>query len=171
MVSVHLDARLAARVDPSDVVQDVMLEATRKLPRYLQQRPVAFYPWLREIAWQRLVHLRQHHLAAQKRSVLREQRWDADLTDESVQELANRLVASGTSPSHRAVRQELRSRVRAALDALSTNDRQVLVLRYLEQLSTAEAVQVLGISEDAFIKRHVRAIQRLRRLLDERQEE
>ena len=166
MVAVHMDIRLAARFDPSDVVQDAMLEASQKLPGYLQKQPIAFYPWLRQIAWQRLVYLRQHHLATQKRSVLREQQWDLDLPDESVVRLADRLVSDGTNPSQRAIREELCSRVRAALDAMPLKDRQVLILRYLEQLSAAEASQVIGITEEAFMKRHFRAIQRIRRLLD-----
>jgi len=44
MIAVRMDRRLAARVDPSDVVQDVLLEADRKLADYLRQRPVAFCP-------------------------------------------------------------------------------------------------------------------------------
>ena len=171
MVAVHMDIRMAARFDPSDVVQDAMLDASQKLPGYLQEQPIAFYPWLRQIAWQRLVYLRQHHMATQKRSVLREQRWDLDLPDESVVRLADRLVSEGTSPSQRAIREELFSRVRAALDAMPLKDRQVLILRYLEQLSAAEASQVIGITEEAFMKRHFRAIQRIRRLLDGSSEE
>ena len=110
-------------------------------------------------------------MATQKRSVLREQRWDLDLPDESVVRLADRLVSEGTSPSQRAIREELFSRVRAALDAMPLKDRQVLILRYLEQLSAAEASQVIGITEEAFMKRHFRAIQRIRRLLDGSSEE
>ena len=170
MVMVYMDTRLVARVDPSDVVQDALVEASQRLPDYLKERPLAFYPWLRQIAWQRLVHLQQHHLA-QKRSVLREHRGELELSNESVVALASRLVAQGSSPSEQAIRHELRVRVGAALDALSPKDRQVLVLRYLEQLSTAEAIQVIGITEAAFVKRHVRAIKRLRQLLDREPEE
>jgi RNA polymerase sigma-70 factor (ECF subfamily) len=171
MVAVHMDTRLAARIDPSDVVQEAMLEASQKLPGYLKERPVSFYPWLRQIAWQHLVQLRRHHLLAGKRSVLREERWDLALPDESVVELANRLVSSGTSPSQRMIRNELRGRVRAALEAMSPNDRQVLILRHLEQLSTAEAAQVIGITEAALMKRHLRAVQRIRHLLDRPRED
>src|SRR5262245_24069354 len=73
MVAVRLDCRLAARVDPSDVVQEALMDAARKLPDYLRRRPLPFYPWLREIAWERLIKLHQQHLTAGKRSVLREQ--------------------------------------------------------------------------------------------------
>ncbi|HTK78727.1 MAG TPA: RNA polymerase subunit sigma, partial [Gemmataceae bacterium] len=57
MVAVHLDPRLAARLDPSDVVQDALLDAAGKLSHYLRTRPVPFYPWLRRLAWEHLVKL------------------------------------------------------------------------------------------------------------------
>jgi RNA polymerase sigma-70 factor (ECF subfamily) len=57
--------------------------------------------------------------------------------------------------------------VRAALAKLADNDREVLTLRYLEELSSAEAAAVLGISGDALLKRQVRALKRLRGLLDD----
>jgi RNA polymerase sigma-70 factor (ECF subfamily) len=44
MVAYHLGRRMRARVDPSDVVQEVLAEASRKLPDYLRQRPLPFYP-------------------------------------------------------------------------------------------------------------------------------
>jgi RNA polymerase sigma-70 factor (ECF subfamily) len=166
MVAIHLDRRLAARVDPSDIVQEALVEAVRQLPDYLRNRPIPFYPWLRQIAWQKLLEMRQRHVAAQKRSVHREQAVDFALPDESMDALADRFVASGTQPSERLVREELRNRVRAALARMSPHDREVLVLRYLEQLSTQEAVAALGITPAAFTKRHIRAIARLRTILD-----
>jgi RNA polymerase sigma-70 factor (ECF subfamily) len=164
MVTLHLDQRLAGRVDPSDVVQDSFITASRRLPEYAQQRPIPFYPWLRQIAWERLLDLHRHHLAY-KRSVLREQRNDWQPTDESVMQLAERLVSAGSSPSQRLKHQELRERVRCILAELSETDREVLVLRYLEQLSVSEAAAVLGINEDALTRRHTRALQRFRLLM------
>jgi RNA polymerase sigma-70 factor (ECF subfamily) len=49
MVAVYLDHRLAARVDPSDVVQEALAEAARGLAGYLRERPLPFYPWLRHL--------------------------------------------------------------------------------------------------------------------------
>src|SRR4051795_7978520 len=57
MVAVRMDRRLAARVDPSDVVQEALADAGEHLDGYLRDRPMAFYPWLRHFAWERLVDL------------------------------------------------------------------------------------------------------------------
>ena len=171
MVAVRLDPRVAARLDPSDVVQEALLEAARKLPDYLRARPLPFYPWLRRLAWERLLKLHQRHRAA-KRDAARDERMAPALPEGSVQELAQRLIASGTSPSGRAVRAETRDRVRAALAALAETDREVLVLRYLEQMSTAEIAAVLGTTAGAVKVRHLRALERLRGLLpDDRTED
>src|SRR3954447_22328750 len=138
MVAVRLDRRLAARIAPSDVVQEALMEASQKLSEYLRQRPLPFYPWLRHLAWEHLVKLHQRHLAARKRSVTREQQAIPGLPDESAVDLAERLVGSGIRPSHHLLREELRGRVRAALARLPEGDREVLVLRYLEQLPMGE---------------------------------
>ena len=164
MISIRLDRRLLARLDPSDVVQEVLAEAHGKLDDYLRDRPLPFYPWLRQIAWQRLVKIHQHH-HARKRLVTREGPAVPELPDESVGDLAARLAASTTSPSRHALREELRLRVRAALGRLGERDREVLVLRYLEQLSLQEVAAVLGTSEGAVKSRHARALLRLQALL------
>jgi RNA polymerase sigma-70 factor (ECF subfamily) len=171
MVAWRLDRRLAARVDPSDVVQEVLAEASRKLERYLRERPLPFFPWLRALAGEHLATLHRRHVRARGRSVLREEPGVLNLPDESAAELAARLVTSSTSPTQRALRQELRERVRQALDRLSERDREVLILRNLEQLSVADTAEVLGISEGAVKVRHLRALERLRAILDEVQEE
>jgi RNA polymerase sigma-70 factor (ECF subfamily) len=167
MVAYHMDRRLAARVDPSDVVQEALAEAAQRLDDYLRERPLPFYPWLRQLAWDRLVEEYRRHVAAGKRSVRREEPDVLDLPDESAVELAGRLLDLGSSPSAHLLRDELRRRVREALGRLPARDREVLELRHLEQLSTRDTAAVLGISEGAVKTRHLRALQRLRRFLGE----
>lgn len=166
-----MDRRLAARFDPSDVIQDALAEAEQRLDEYLRDRPVSFYPWLRHIAWERLVDLHRRHIRAQRRSVTRELRRDSELPDESVLALGGQLVGSGTSPSGRLIRAELRERVQAALARLAPRDYEVLVLRHLEGLSTDEMAAVLGVGTGAVMTRHTRALVRLRTLLEEDSEE
>ena len=166
MVSVRMDRRLSARLDPSDIVQEAMADAGSHLDEYLRDRPLPFYAWLRQFAWDRLVDVRRKHIDAQARSVDREVAWSMPLPDESAVTLAGRLVAQDTSPSHRLLREELRDRIQAALARLSPRDREVLVLRHLEQLSAGETAAVLGLSEAAVKARHTRAVIRLRTLFD-----
>jgi RNA polymerase sigma-70 factor (ECF subfamily) len=152
-------------VDPSDVVQDTLAEASQRLPNYVRQRPVSFYPWLRQIAWQRIVDLLRRHIHARRRSIDLEEERVLELPDESAIQLADRLSDNETSPSGQLLREERRAQVRAALDKLHAREREVLVLVYLEQLKAREASEVLGISEGALNMRHLRAIRRLRSLL------
>src|SRR5947207_13376789 len=95
MVAVRLDRRLAARADPSEVVQEALAEAGRRLPDYLKERPLPFYPWLRQLAAERLRELGRRHLKAGRRSVGRE---ETALPDHSADQLAERLFAKGSAP-------------------------------------------------------------------------
>jgi RNA polymerase sigma-70 factor (ECF subfamily) len=166
MIAVRIDSRVATRVDPSDVVQETLAEAARKLPDYLKDRPLPFYPWLRRIAWERLVHLHIRHVEAQKRSVKREGHQGLALPDRSAMQLADRLAASGTTPSGNLIRTELRKRVRAALDRMEPHDREVIVLWHLEQLSVNEIAAVLAMTESGVKSRHRRAVERLAQVLN-----
>lgn len=165
MVEVRIDDRLSARVDPSDVVQETLAIASLRLSDYLRNPPLPFYPWLRQIAWNRLVDLHRRHVQARKRSVSREEA--PGISDSSAIQLADRLSASETGPVGRVLRSELRARIRRTLAQLSPAEREILVLRHLEQLSVAECTAVLGITEAAVKKRYVRALRRLRGLLDD----
>ena len=167
MIRLRMDPRMRGRIDPSDVIQETLVAASQRLPRYATERPLPFYPWLRQIAWEKLVHLHDRHLRAAKRSVAREQFFRPDISDESAQELAHRLVGTTSSPSADAVRQEVRERVRQALEELSVDDREVLLLRYLEQMSSKEIGAILDVSEAAVNMRHMRALERIRRVLSD----
>ena len=82
MVALRLDRRLAARVDPSDIVQESLAEAHQHLSEYLRDRPLPFYAWLRQFAWERVAKQYERHVRAQRRSVTREEA--PPLPDESV---------------------------------------------------------------------------------------
>jgi RNA polymerase sigma-70 factor (ECF subfamily) len=163
MVSVRIDPRIAARVDPSDVVQDVLIEAARRLDQYARTREIAFYPWLRQLAWERLVQLHRHHIGRQKRSVTREEAMR--ISNRSAAQIVQKLLTADTNPSARMMRRETFDRASQALEKLPAGYREVLVLRHLEQLSIAEIAQILGVAEGTVKSRHYRAILQLQKQL------
>jgi RNA polymerase sigma-70 factor (ECF subfamily) len=165
MVAVRMDSRLKARFDPSDVAQSVLAEAAQKMVSF-QQPPEQFYPWLRQLAWDELARLHRDHVRTKKRSVSREQAdWHGYVADDSMLQLADRLATSQLGPSSRLVQKELRNRVRTAIEQLAPPDREVLVLRFLEQLNITDTAAALGITEPAVKSRQFRAIERLGKLL------
>ncbi len=163
MVAVRMDPRLAGRFDPSDVVQESLADAARRLPQYLKERPMPFHAWLRQIAWNRLVDLHRRHLQTQARSVTREE--EVGLSEASLAALADHLASSGTGPAGHLLRKELQQRVRTALSAMKSADRELLIMRHLEQLQMNEIAAVLQISEEAAMSRGRRALERLQLLL------
>jgi RNA polymerase sigma-70 factor (ECF subfamily) len=165
MIRLRMDPRVSARVDPSDVIQDTLTTASQQLDEYLQTQPIPFYPWLRRIAWQKLVNAHERHLDARKRSARQEQPNYGGVSDASAMQIAKLIAGDLTSPSEAAVREETRLRVRAALAELSELDREVLLERYVEQLSVKEIAAGLGSTEAAIHMRHMRALEKLHRLV------
>jgi RNA polymerase sigma-70 factor (ECF subfamily) len=163
MVALRFNSRILQRVDPSDVVQEALLEAAKKLPDYLARRPMPFYLWLRRFAWEKLVHAQRFHMDAQRRSVHRELPLSLPLSDSSSLVLADRLAASCPSPSHALEQRELQAKVHLALMQLARHDQEILALLYLEQLSMQEVSEVLGIRRQVANMRHLRAVDRFRR--------
>src|SRR5437660_4847486 len=158
MIAVRLDRRLASRVDPSDIVQETLVLADRRLDKYLQEQPIPLYPWLRQLAWDQLVAAHRKHLYASRRSRRREEGVAAALSDDSVAKLASCVVDDTADPLRKLVRRELRDRVRQAIDRLPPTYREILVLRHLEQLPTVEVATILGIGQSAVKMRHLRAL-------------
>lgn len=166
MVEMRLDTRLASRLDPSDIVQDVMVEAHKRLATYVERREIPFYPWLRAIAWDKLIEMNRRHIAAERRSVRREAD-RLDLSGDSEMILINRLAAATRTPNDQLIQREITARVRQAIEELKPIDREVIVLRHLEELSFPETAAVLQLSETTVYSRYRRAIERLHRALHE----
>jgi RNA polymerase sigma-70 factor (ECF subfamily) len=165
MVHLRMDARLRARVGASDVLQDAFVEASRRLPDYLDDPKMPFFLWLRFLTAQRLLMLHRRHLLTGKRDARRDAHGRAipDATNDS---LADQLEARGTTPTQGAARAEFRARILQTLDAVDPDDRRVLALRHFEELTNVEAARELGIEPAAASKRYVRALKRLKAALD-----
>lgn len=168
MVRSRLDQRLARRVDASDVVQDVLLEASTRLADYLRDPKLPFPIWLREMARDRIIDLHRRHRVAARRSLDKEQPLSpANFGDRSSLELAGQLRDPELTPAANALRRELHERFLDALDRMDEEDREILVIRHVEQLSNSEAAKILGLSAPAAGMRHLRALRRMREILGE----
>jgi RNA polymerase sigma-70 factor (ECF subfamily) len=168
IIALRLDRALSRRVDESDIVQDVLVEANRRLEDYLKQPKLPFHLWLRQIAQDRMIDAHRRHRTAARRSLDREQPLaSAAFADQSSLDLAAMLVDRELTPATAATRHELQQRFEAAVDSLEETDREVILMRHFEQLSNQEVAQALGLSEPAAGMRYLRAMRRLRALLAE----
>jgi RNA polymerase sigma-70 factor (ECF subfamily) len=168
MVQLRLDRRLQGRLAPSDVLQETYLEFARCLVQYLAKPEIPFFLWLRVLTGRKLNTLHRRFLRTKARDVGREVHLQqGSLPRASSASLAAQLIGKHSTPSHAAVRAELRLRVQQCLEELEPLDREVLALRHFEQLTNLETAQVLGISEAAASNRFVRALKRLRKIMME----
>ena len=171
MLAIRMGQEMSARVDPSDIVQETLVEAARLLPQYLAHRRIAFYPWLRDLAIHRLIDLHRRHVLAARRSTKSEEPQAMLLPDESCVDLAGRLVHSGTSPSGQVEHAEGMRQVKRALERLPDDEREILILKYLEELTATEIADVLNVTERTVWRRHARAIENLGALLAKKGED
>jgi RNA polymerase sigma-70 factor (ECF subfamily) len=162
MIRHRLDPRMYPRVDESEVLQETQIAMSGAIDNYVRDESVPFYAWLRQIAWRQLLRASERHLKTGRRSVMKEQNLN---WNHSRSALTEQLLDLST-PSKDMIRAELSGRVSAALDSISETDREVLVLRFLEQLSAKEAAAVQGISEAASRQRLTRALERLGKQLN-----
>jgi RNA polymerase sigma-70 factor, ECF subfamily len=168
-VQLRLDRRLKARVDPSDVLQEAFLEASRRLEEYVLEPPMPVFIWLRWLTGRKLVDVHRHHLRFQKRTPAREVSLERGWGPPSqTWVLAERLLGRELSPSQAAIQAETKAQVEATLDRMDEMDREIVALRHFECLSAQEAADVLGIKLETAKKRYVRAMLRIRRSLMEK---
>jgi RNA polymerase sigma-70 factor (ECF subfamily) len=136
------------------------------LPTYRAKPRLPIYLWLRLTTGQRLTRLHRQHLGAALRDAGREVSIHRGaLPQASSVSLAAQLLGRITSPSKALERVEIQLQLQAALNGMDELDREIIALRNFEELSNAEAAEVLGLEPSAASKRYVRALKRLQEIL------
>ena len=169
LIRLRLDRKIAQRVDASDIVQDVLLEANTRLQDYLADPRLPFHLWLRQLAKDRMIDMHRRHRGAQRRSLDREQSLAApQFADQSGFDLMGQLADGELTPAAATIRKELETRFLTALEQLDDDDKEILLMRYFEQLGNGEVAESLGVSAAAAGMKHLRALRKLRAILGER---
>jgi RNA polymerase sigma-70 factor, ECF subfamily len=161
MVQAGLNRGLSRRVDASDVVQETLLSASRRLAEYLQNPQLPFHAWLRQLARDRLADAYRRQLA-DKRDVSREQSVGDDQPSLSP---AAQVRDEELTPAAMLMRTELAHCFSAAVDQLPDEAREIILMRHAEQLTNSQAAELLGLSEPAASMRYLRALRQLKSLL------
>ena len=171
MIDLRMDRVVQRRVDASDIVQDVLVEANRRLAEYLQNPAMPFHLWLRHMAHDRLIDAHRRHRQAARRSIDCEQSLvAARYLDQSSLDLAGQLADRELTPAAAATWNELQRRFQAALNTLEEQDQEVILMRHFEHLGNSDVAQSLGLSEAAAGMRYLRAMRRLRAKLDDKED-
>jgi len=172
LVQMRLDQRIRQRVDVSDVVQDVLISANRRLKEYLKSPPMPFHLWIRQITKDRIIDAHRRHRVSAKRSVDRERALVVPAgMNRSTMELAAHLCDGELTPAALATQREMVRRVTEVLSQLNEQESEIIMMRHFEHLSNQEVAQALELSEPAAGMRYLRALRKLRALLLDNPEE
>ena len=151
------------RLDPSDVVQQTLLEAHRTRDQFRGRGEAEMAAWLRRLLACNLIDAFRAQGRA-RRDVARERSLEAELEQSSAR-LGDALAAEQTSPSQAADRHEQAVRLAAALATLPEAQRRALELRYGRGLAVAEIGKQLDRSPAAVAGLLKRGTRELRALL------
>ena len=165
-VDLRMQEQLRARVDASDVIQEAFMDATRRLPEYLENPAVPFFIWLRTLTTQRLAMAHRHHLGTKARDARRETpMFSQPLPDATSIVLLAALIGQFDSPSSVAVHAEQKRILETALAELEPIDHEILILRHFEEMTNSEVAAALDLKPSAAANRYLRALERLKQAL------
>jgi RNA polymerase sigma-70 factor, ECF subfamily len=164
MIQCRLNRGMARRVDASDVLQDALLTASRRLSEYLQKPSLPFHAWLRQLARDRLADEYRRQLA-DKRDVAREQSVAANQRS-SLNPVAQ-VPDQDLTPAAMLIKKEIAERFHQAVAQLSEDAQEIILMRHSEQLTNSQTAELLGLTEAAAGMRYLRALRQLRPLLCE----
>src|SRR5215217_8070948 len=160
LARVQTGRRIQNKVDPTDIVQETFVEAHRQFPKFRGTSEAELTAWLRTILAGQIALTFRRYLGTKGRDVKLEREL-AEQIDQSSAAMDRGLVASTSSPSHRASRREQSVLLAEALGKLAEDYREVIILRHLEQLPFADVAARMNRSEDSVQKLWVRALARL----------
>ena len=168
LARLQVEPRFRAKFDPSDIVQQTLLEAVRGFPKFRGGTEAELAAWLRQILAHVLAHQVRHFAGAAQRDVGREVSLEQALA-ESSRRLGEALHAPGPSPSEAASRHELELQLADALAGLPADYAEIILLRNVEGLSHEQAAERMGRGAGAVRMLWVRALARLKLELEQRE--
>jgi RNA polymerase sigma-70 factor, ECF subfamily len=166
LARMQIGRRLQGKVDAADLVQDTFLAAHRDFAKFRGRTEGEFVNWLRQILAANLIDLVRRYCSARQRDV-RLERQLADELEKSSQAMGLVLAAKQSSPSQQAVRREQAVLLADALENLPADYAEVIILHHLDGRRFPEVARLMGRSLDSVKKLWVRALARMRDLLED----
>lgn len=164
LAGMQLDPMLKARVDPSDVVQQTLLQAHRAADQFRGTTDEEFAGWLRQILANELAHLFRDHRRA-KRDVFRERSFQQSVEDSAVR-LEILLVADGIGPDAVVDRNDRAVQIGKAMESLTDAQREAIESHYWHGHSLQQIADFQDKSKSAVADAIHRGLKRLRRELE-----
>jgi RNA polymerase sigma-70 factor (ECF subfamily) len=164
-VARHLDRRVAVRVDPADVVQEVLVMAVARVGAFIERHPLPFDAWVKGIAAERIACAHRVHIRSKRRTVCREagQGWRGETSLSRV--LLGSALSAEPPPDAWLEMEERRADVKQRIEQLPIEEQELLRLRFFENVGAKVVAEQLGITAAAVRMRQVRALRHLRALL------
>jgi RNA polymerase sigma-70 factor (ECF subfamily) len=166
LARLQLDSRLQAKVDPSDIVQQTLLNAHEKFGQFRGQSQAELVGWLRQILANNLAGAIRR-FGTDGRDINRERSLEASLEQSSAR-LEAWLTADQSSPSQQVQRHEQSLRLAAGLAQLPDDQREAVELHHLKGFSVAEVGEHMQRSRAAVVGLLFRGIKKLREFLDDK---
>lgn len=168
MVRLRLNRRLQGRVDDSDIIQEALIEAARKMPEYAHEPILPFYLWLRHLTGLKLVEIHRRHLGTKMRDAGMEVSLHrGGLPGANSVSLAAFLLGTMTSVSQAAIKAEKRLALQEALNDMDPLDRELVAMKHFEQMTIDEMAQALDIPRSTVGRHYLKALQQLKSILQE----
>ncbi len=164
LARVQIGRRLQGKADASDIVQETFLDVHRQFANFRGLTEAEFLAWLRRILAGQIAQMMRHYLGTKGRDLKLERELAVDV-DHSSQAMNSDLADSQSTPSQHVSRREQSVLLAEALDRLSEDYREVIILRHLEALSFPEVAARMNRTENSVQKLWVRALASLRQKL------
>ncbi len=147
LIVLRMSDRLRRRMEPEDVLQEVYVEALKQLPGFENRGKGSFYAWFAALTVNKLLNLEQY-AAADRRDPHKEAavlgaRRDPRGADSNP---GIQVAAAAASPSHMLMRSEDYLTTVEAIRGLAERERNVVMLRYLQGLSSQETARAMGLT-------------------------
>lgn len=160
MAQLQLNRRLHAKVDPSDLVQQSLLEAHQGFDQFQGATPAEWLAWLKQIVRHNAIDADGHYRQTECRDLRKEQSFTFNDSADSQHQW--HFTSPDPSPSQNLAKVEREMQMAAAIEALPADYRQVILLRNLERLSFEDIAKRMNRTRGACQMLWMRAIEQLR---------